>query len=597
MRRAVAVLILALVAGPTVAAAPVGGQPVPPPSSAPGAPPPSPPPAGAATTLGGQPPASSAPAPVTDPAVLAAAQRGVVVAAEMAAVLDQLGALEEPVPEELAPVIDAVEWPAQDAEELIDELVVLEDAGEEVLAVLVGGVTPLDPAVAAVLGGPDDATWDRLEAGEVGFVDASPYLVALDSLARRDGRPGLDPRTPPPDGDLLAIAYDAANEAEEASDGAEGGDPTTSTSAAEAAPESDGASDEDRSPLPWILAAVVVALAAIGAVLVLARRRGADPEPPRFGDLLEVSRRLAAAGDDAQVERIAAAEAVRLVDGVAAAVVHRDGSALRAGHETDPGVLVVDRLGEGLLARVVETGQPVVAVVRDEPAVRHLPVALVAVPVISDGRVQAVVVVLRPPERPFDAQEVDTLRSLGPVLAAALDSARRVAAASTASLTDPLTGVGNRRRLEEELPPLLAGADTTAVVMVDLDHFKAVNDQWGHPAGDAVLRQAAAVLAATVRPDDRVYRYGGEEFAVVLPGADEAVATIAAERVRAALEEATMDLGDGTDHQVTASLGVAASDGGGADDALGLIGRADRALYQAKEGGRNRVVAAGTLAG
>src|SRR5690606_23670437 len=99
-------------------------------------------------------------------------------------------------------------------------------------------------------------------------------------------------------------------------------------------------------------------------------------------------------------------------------------------------------------------------------------------------------------------------------------------------------------------------------------------------------------LRDTVRPGDGVYRYGGEEFALVLPGADTEAAVTAAERALDAVRSHTFDLGDGTAHRVTASLGVAATGEPDVLDGLGLIARADRALYDAKRNGRNRVIAA-----
>ena len=126
--------------------------------------------------------------------------------------------------------------------------------------------------------------------------------------------------------------------------------------------------------------------------------------------------------------------------------------------------------------------------------------------------------------------------------------------------TDPLTGVATRRTiletLDRELERSLRVGAPCAVVFVDLDHFKGVNDTHGHAAGDAVLRQAAATMRSTLRPYDLIGRYGGEEFVVVLPGCDAAGAQAAAERLRASIAAAAVAVGNAT-LRVTCSLGVA----------------------------------------
>jgi diguanylate cyclase (GGDEF)-like protein len=160
------------------------------------------------------------------------------------------------------------------------------------------------------------------------------------------------------------------------------------------------------------------------------------------------------------------------------------------------------------------------------------------------------------------------------------------------SLVDPLTGLHNRRWLDEMLVRLVTraaqGAESLSVVMVDIDHFKRLNDGWGHPAGDVALVAVANELRRRVRPTDAVARYGGEEFAIVLPrtGADEAM--IAADRFREAIAFSGIVLPDGTTlPRVTVSCGVAALQDG--ETAAALLGRADEALYAAKSAGRNRV--------
>jgi diguanylate cyclase (GGDEF)-like protein len=166
----------------------------------------------------------------------------------------------------------------------------------------------------------------------------------------------------------------------------------------------------------------------------------------------------------------------------------------------------------------------------------------------------------------------------------------RLAALST---TDPLTGVPNRRALDEHLADEMARArrygTPLAVVMLDLDHFKRLNDHYGHAAGDNVLRHVARVLEGEKRRGDTIARYGGEEFVAILSHADSTAAQIWAERVRARLGASAVEIA-GTIVNVTASFGVAAAAGEGVPAGQTLLEAADSALYDAKARGRNRVV-------
>lgn len=152
--------------------------------------------------------------------------------------------------------------------------------------------------------------------------------------------------------------------------------------------------------------------------------------------------------------------------------------------------------------------------------------------------------------------------------------------------TDALTGVRNRRALDECLSGLMAlknrYREPFSLAMIDVDHFKKINDELGHLNGDHVLRAVAALLDQAVRETDTVARYGGEEFVVVLPHTDLDGATIFCERMRQRV--AQQSLGGVT---VTISVGLASSLEG--EDAAGLLSRADAALYLAKRSGRNRV--------
>jgi diguanylate cyclase (GGDEF)-like protein len=162
------------------------------------------------------------------------------------------------------------------------------------------------------------------------------------------------------------------------------------------------------------------------------------------------------------------------------------------------------------------------------------------------------------------------------------------------TLTDELTGLSNRRHLDAALETELARArresKPLAVLMLDLDHFKAFNDRFGHPEGDALLRKVADLLRRQLRPTDVVARYGGEEFTMLLPGAprDEAIAV--AERIRSCLGETTR----GSDIVTTGSFGLAMWPEGG-DTSGELIASADAAMYEAKRRGRDRIVLAGEV--
>jgi two-component system cell cycle response regulator len=158
------------------------------------------------------------------------------------------------------------------------------------------------------------------------------------------------------------------------------------------------------------------------------------------------------------------------------------------------------------------------------------------------------------------------------------------------SRTDSLTGLHNRRHIEEYLTKLVSlarrNAQPIAVLIIDIDHFKSVNDGHGHDAGDAVLREVTARLAGSLRLEDMVGRWGGEEFLVVLPNTSIQGAAELAERLRRVVAEEPCRLPDGGAMRVTISLGCAASV---MDDAGTLVRAADAAMYQAKESGRNRV--------
>ena len=172
----------------------------------------------------------------------------------------------------------------------------------------------------------------------------------------------------------------------------------------------------------------------------------------------------------------------------------------------------------------------------------------------------------------------------------ALDRIRKMA------VTDELTALFNRRfffdQLNTEIDRAKRYGHEMSCVLLDLDHFKAVNDTHGHPAGDSVLRAVAGILRGTCRTADTIARIGGEEFIVILPetGIDGALQT--AEKIRSGIERSTIAIDGGTEVRITASLGVASLPPGGMQGAEGgieITRIADQALYRAKENGRNRV--------
>jgi two-component system cell cycle response regulator len=161
------------------------------------------------------------------------------------------------------------------------------------------------------------------------------------------------------------------------------------------------------------------------------------------------------------------------------------------------------------------------------------------------------------------------------------------------AVTDDMTGLYNRRYLDRHLSVMLEKAQSQdrdmALMILDIDHFKAVNDTYGHDAGDAALKEFAARLKRNIRGVDLACRFGGEEFVVLMPDTDHQQAEAVAERVRNAIAERSFEVGAGRPLSLTVSAGVALNETEG-DTPETLIKRADLALYRAKREGRNRVV-------
>ena len=193
----------------------------------------------------------------------------------------------------------------------------------------------------------------------------------------------------------------------------------------------------------------------------------------------------------------------------------------------------------------------------------------------------------------FDAQDLQFFSVIGYQMATTLKHFQRFSSVKKEAIYDTLTGLFNRRYFEEKLAidaqKAFHGSSNLSIIMVDIDHFKKVNDTFGHAGGDKVLHEIGSLLKNSVRrQDDRVARYGGEEFVLVLPGAPlEATSTIA-ERIRQTVANTPVDIGQSRIH-LTISLGISNFPIHPAKSKEELVKMADQALYEAKRGGRNRV--------
>lgn len=239
------------------------------------------------------------------------------------------------------------------------------------------------------------------------------------------------------------------------------------------------------------------------------------------------------------------------------------------------GQLIADRLA----ARLAETY-----------GLRHT----LAAPLVAGERVVGALILSRRQKRDWSTADRRLLDWSSGELSAALARAFAFEEAEIKASIDGLTGLPNRRYLEELLAtvgPRRRAGDRLGALMIDLDHFKRLNDRYGHATGDRVLRAVGETISTAVRADDTPARYGGEEFVVLLRRADSEQAVDVAERIRAQIS-AIPPAELGLNERVTVSVGVAVADPVGSD-ARSVLAAADRALYRAKRDGRNRVVLAG----
>ena len=345
----------------------------------------------------------------------------------------------------------------------------------------------------------------------------------------------------------------------------------------------------------FIVGAAVLGLA-VGAVLLLSGirriRRNLEPgqDQAEFADTLQV------ANDEDEAHQLLQRHLERTLPATSAVVLNRNNSADRLEAVTPPpgGSPLADTLRGAkprscLAVRAGRTHSQDAerSALLACPVCASCPGATLCVPLTVGGEVIGSVLLNHAAAYTEAEQQRirDSVGQAAPVLA----NLRNLAVAEIRAATDGLTGLPNKRAVTDAMKRLFAQASTTAsplaLLLIDLDHFKQINDQWGHPVGDQVLASMGAVLRSVLRARDFAGRNGGEEFAVLLPDTGIPAALEIAERIRAAITEISLP---GTDVSVAASLGVV-----GFPDHATTLDRlerlADAALYIAKRQGRNRV--------
>jgi diguanylate cyclase (GGDEF)-like protein len=347
----------------------------------------------------------------------------------------------------------------------------------------------------------------------------------------------------------------------------------------------------------WVSFGFVVLFGATVLSLgLVALERQARRDRARSTQGREYVEALQGADDELEAKELLRRRAERLVPGAAAVVLTCNASGNSLDAATDPAAVpglvgaLVDAAPRSCLA--IRRGNPHERRPQDTPLQRcelcdRVEGGTLCVPEFIGGEVIGSLLVIK--QRAIKPAERDSITGAVSQAAPVLANLRNLAIAEHRAATDPLTKLPNARSVQEALIRLVAQCQRTgsalSAIVLDLDHFKALNDRHGHQAGDEVLEAVGAALRRGVRASDFAGRWGGEEFVVLLPDTDHDGAVRAAETMRADLDG--LNVLTVTAH-ITASLGVASLPEHAADGAS-LIRAADRALYRAKAEGRNRV--------
>jgi diguanylate cyclase (GGDEF)-like protein len=266
------------------------------------------------------------------------------------------------------------------------------------------------------------------------------------------------------------------------------------------------------------------------------------------------------------------------------------------------------KLGHGYAGRVAQSGQPLLVtegtkkpedtqrIASEERRARYHDTSFAVVPLVLEGKVTGVLNVTNKKGGGLGPEDLEFLETVAAYAAVAIENARLHERAQLLAATDGLTELYNHRHFQERLAEEVERwrrywVKGVALIMLDLDRFKRFNDTYGHRAGDAVLREAAKRLRRQARKVDVCCRYGGEEFAVILPEVGPEGAMTFANRVREAISNTQFEVREGLMIDITVSIGVACCPEDAMDPAE-LVEAADRALFASKDSGRNRVTAA-----